>query len=158
MSQPTNDAAGFYEEGKHRRYELLFKVNGGAFAIATLLRPAGDKILSGLRLWHVSAGMALLTTVLTADIFAFGIKMNRKDAALFKWQGRLVLFLIGLLLTAAWVHASFGGLQEFAYIAGYVAFVVVVSALTDADSRDEGTHWLKSLVFGRPEPKPPGGN
>jgi hypothetical protein len=25
-----------YEDGKHRRYELLFAVNGGAFAIAKL--------------------------------------------------------------------------------------------------------------------------
>jgi hypothetical protein len=26
-----------YEEGKHRRYNLLFAVNGGAFAVAKLL-------------------------------------------------------------------------------------------------------------------------
>jgi hypothetical protein len=72
--------------------------------------------------------------------------MHGENRALFKWQGRLVLFLIGLLLTTAWVLVSFKGIEALAYIAGYVAFVVVVSALTDVESRDKRKHWLKSLM------------
>ena len=140
MAEP-DDPSKAYEEGKHRRYDLLFKVTGGAFAIASLLPRAGndDRILNNLHLWHVSAGMAVLTTVLTADIFAFGLKMHHKDEALFRWQGRLVLFLIGLLLTAAWVQVSFRGLERFAYIAGYIVFVGVVSVLTNAESRHKNS-------------------
>jgi hypothetical protein len=31
------EASELYENGKHRRYSLLFSVNGGAFAIAKLV-------------------------------------------------------------------------------------------------------------------------
>jgi hypothetical protein len=31
------DKMSLYEEGKHRRYSLLFSVNGGAFAVAKIL-------------------------------------------------------------------------------------------------------------------------
>jgi hypothetical protein len=136
--EPANDRSKAYEDGKHRRYDLLFKVNGGAFAIVSLVGKSftfttDDRILHQLHLWHVSAGMAALTTVLTADIFAFGIKMHCKDKDLFTWAGKLVLFLIGLLLTTAWVLVSFRGAEAFAYVAFYVAFVVLVSVVSALD-------------------------
>ena len=119
----ANDPPKAYEDGKHRRYDLLFKVNGGAFAIVSLVVKSStsfktdDQILGYLHLWHVSLGMAVLTTVLTADIFAFGIRAHYKDKHLFTWAGKLVLVLIGLLLTVAWVLVSFRGAEAFFYVA-----------------------------------------
>jgi hypothetical protein len=131
-ADPTSDLSKAYEEGKHRRYELLFAVNGGAFAVARLLPScaASDRLIANLHVWQVSAGMAVLTTVLTGDIFAFGFKMRGKDTALFGWQGWLVLFVIGLLLDAGWVEISFRGLERIAYLAVYVLFVAAVSLRT----------------------------
>jgi hypothetical protein len=40
------DKVSLYEEGKHRRYSLLFSVNGGAFAVAKILVGSGCKPLS----------------------------------------------------------------------------------------------------------------
>jgi hypothetical protein len=92
------DAFELYENGKHRRYSLLFAVNGGAFAVAKLLvgeitRP--EIVLGGLRLWQLSLGMLLFTAVMVWDIFEFGLKMRRTylpDA--FGPQGRIVLLLL----------------------------------------------------------------
>ena len=45
----TKEAFDLYENGKHRRYSLLFSVNGGAFAIAKLLAggPGTDPVVLG---------------------------------------------------------------------------------------------------------------
>lgn len=105
--KPTiKEAFELYENGKHRRYGLLFAVNGGAFAIAKLL--AGDvarpeAVLGGLRLWQLSLGMLLFTAVMVWDIFEFGRKMQRtylSDA--FGPQGRMVLLLLGGLIGLGW--------------------------------------------------------
>jgi hypothetical protein len=50
------------------------------------------------------------------------------------------------LLTAAWVQVSFGGLERFAYIAGYIVSVGVVSVLTNAESRHKN-----SMILTPPE-------
>lgn len=102
-----------YENGKHRRYELLFAVNGGAFAIAKLI--GEHKIdLGMLHLPQVAGGMVLFTGLMVFDIYAFGDKMHvlakkidkRKDYQVFGPQGRAVLIAIGLLLSAGWTLAS----------------------------------------------------
>jgi hypothetical protein len=106
------DAFELYENGKHRRYSLLFSVNGGAFAVAKLWTDkAGDAgvILGALTLEELSAGMALFTVVMTADIFAFGQKMRgRYLPGAFDWQGKSVLLLLGLLILSGWLLAGFG--------------------------------------------------
>jgi hypothetical protein len=105
------EAFEIYENGKHRRYGLLFSVNGGAFAIAKLLtgEPGKDgAVLGALSLPELSAGMALFTVVMIADIFMFGQKMRTtclRDA--FGWQGKTVLLSTGLLLCAGWLLAGF---------------------------------------------------
>ena len=103
---PLKDKLTLYEDGKHRRYSLLFSVNGGAFAIAKLLVGAEEKpatVLGQLTLPELSWGMILFTAVMVADIYAFGYKM-RKDFALkvFATIGKVVLISIGLL-----VHSPF---------------------------------------------------
>lgn len=93
-----------YEDGKHRRYNLLFSVNGGAFAVAKLF--AGDKAVAGLgnlTLHQLSLGMILITIVMIVDIFMFGQKMRTTylpDA--FGWQGKTVLVVIGIVICTGW--------------------------------------------------------
>jgi hypothetical protein len=68
-----------YNEGKMRRYSLLFTVNGGAFAIAKLLgEPQGGKVLGGLSLDAVAIGAVVFTCLMWLDIFTFGQMMRRK--------------------------------------------------------------------------------
>jgi hypothetical protein len=107
-----SDAYKLYEDGKHRRYDLLFAVNGGAFAIAKFI---GDKPgLGALRLPHIAIGMALFTATMVADIYMFGMKWNAlgnqisSDAryTIFGSQGRAVLLILGGLICAAWILAS----------------------------------------------------
>ena len=45
MSLTVKDALELYENGKHRRYSLLFSVNGGAFAIAKILADKGRRLV-----------------------------------------------------------------------------------------------------------------
>ena len=49
-----NEAHELYETGKHRRYSLMFAVNGGAFAIARLLTAEPGK--SGVVLGSLTLG------------------------------------------------------------------------------------------------------
>ncbi len=69
-----------YEDGKDRRYKLLFAVNGAAFTIVKWLAGERDSsaFLGSLDLWHIGVGMALFTLAMVADIDAFGLKMRKK--------------------------------------------------------------------------------
>jgi hypothetical protein len=91
-----------YLEGKMRRYSLLFSVNGGAFAIAKLLRepkPPGDLSMPALAL-----GAIVFTMIMTADIWLWGAGMrNEHGARLFRPVGQSILLMIGALLCAGWV-------------------------------------------------------
>lgn len=110
-----------YEHGKHRRYKLLFAVNGGAFAVAKLLSdPEACEVLGGLSLWQLSVGMILFTILMVMDIFFFGQNMRStlpRDAAepngmtveVFGAAGKAVLILIGILICAGWFLAAHGG-------------------------------------------------
>src|SRR3954463_2812120 len=93
-----------YEDGKHRRYSLLFTVNGGAFAVAKLFTdPKTANVLGSLTLRQLSIGMILFTIVLVLDIYMFGEKMRTHylpDA--FSWQGKSVLLLLGILICTGW--------------------------------------------------------
>jgi len=106
MSEDKNVPESFraYEDGKHRRYSLLFAVNGGAFAVAKLFADSkAVSVLGNLSLRELSVGMILFTVVMTLDIFMFGEKMRTTyslDA--FSWQGRTVLAVIGFLICAGW--------------------------------------------------------
>jgi hypothetical protein len=106
------EAYKLYEDGKHRRYELLFAVNGGAFAIAKLI---GDKSsLGGLRLPYLALGMVLFTITMVFDIYKFGEKWHAIGRQLnpdtmytiFGQPGRIVLIVIGILICLGWTLAS----------------------------------------------------
>jgi hypothetical protein len=92
-----------YEEGKHRRYSLLFSVNGGAFAVAQILAKPDGYVLGKLTLRELSWGMLFLTLVLVADIYAFGYKMRRDFLPkAFEPIGKAVLISIGLIICVGW--------------------------------------------------------
>jgi len=108
------DKLSLYEDGKHRRYTLLFSVNGGAFAVAKLLVGSEGKpgtVLGQLTLRELSWGMILFTVLMVADIYAFGYKMREYFALkVFAGIGQLVLISIGLLICCGWflvVHTPF---------------------------------------------------
>ena len=107
MSEEKKVPEGFaaYEDGKHRRYSLLFAVNGGAFAVAQLLaEKTPGFVLGHLTLRHLSVGMILFTLVMGADIYMFGDKMRKnylKDA--FGRPGKVVLILLCLIICAGWL-------------------------------------------------------
>jgi len=104
------DIVAAYEQGKHRRYSLLFAVNGGAFAVAKLLVTGFGQnafVLGGLTLWMLALGMAAFSAVMVFDIFQFGLRMRVLDGALFGTWGRLVLLLLGALLIGGWLVVGF---------------------------------------------------
>jgi hypothetical protein len=95
----------FYEDGKHRRYNLLFAVNGGAFTVAKMFADKNAALVLGhLSLRQLSLGMILFTIIMVMDIFAFGEKMRAAYLpGAFAWQGKTVLILIGALICAGWL-------------------------------------------------------
>ena len=97
-----------YEDGKGRRYNLLFAVNGGAFAIAKLFTgEQAAKSVGDLTIPWLAVGMVLFTLVMGYDIFKFGERMHEMSGgAYFKDAGRRVLKLICGLLCAGWIFAS----------------------------------------------------
>jgi hypothetical protein len=100
------EAFKLYEDGKHRRYTLLFAVNGGAFAVAKLLLDPNAE-LGQLSRTKLSIGMILFTVVMSADIFMFGHKMRTSylpDA--FGPQGKAVLLLLAAIICVGWFLVS----------------------------------------------------
>ncbi len=101
------EAFDLYENGKHRRYSLLFAVNGGAFAIARLLAGGASTqgpVLGNLTLTELAIGMAMFTVVMAVDIYAFGEKMRTSYLAnAFQFQGKAVLVLLGALQCVGWL-------------------------------------------------------
>ena len=95
-----------YEDGKHRRYDLLFAVNGGAFAIAKLLAKEDPHSAEHLTPLALSVGMILFTIVMVWDIYCFGVKMQDGRGQIFTWVGKTVLILLGLLICIGWGLAA----------------------------------------------------
>src|SRR5438876_199133 len=93
-----------YEDGKHRRYNLLFAVNGGAFAVAKLLygKDAAPN-LGHLSLLLLSVGMIAFTFIMGVDIFNFGSKMRcNYSLKVFGRVGKTVLVVICGLICTGW--------------------------------------------------------
>jgi len=156
-----SDISKAYEEGKHRRYNLLFAVNGGAFAVAQFfttdpedVRGPGDDLVGSLTYGQLSLGMVLFTIVMVLDIYMFGENMRQQTikpnstnrpkplkllfssnlSKLFSWQGKLVLFLIGLLLSAGWTLVSFNIWWLALVVLGLLGSMGLVSLLSERSS------------------------
>ena len=110
MTLTLKEAFDLYENGKHRRYSLLFAVNGGAFAVANLFTREPGKppaALGNLTLFELSIGMALFTLVMVYDIWTFGEKMRKAHLPdSFGPEGKRVLLLLGALLCIGWLLAG----------------------------------------------------
>ena len=123
---------GLYENGKGRRYNLLFAVNGGALAIlkgigdaattaiAAKTTDASSTIAMDLRgeaafsFTAASIGMMLFVLIMTVDIWMFGQRI-REEALKFGIEGapvpfgevgKAVLLLNAALLIGAWHFAA----------------------------------------------------
>lgn len=112
MDENDHRTKTFYEDGKARRYALLFSVNGGAFAVLSLAEKAGRepspsaRLIGDLSVWQLSVGLAAFSAVMVYDIFAFGEKMRARDGTLFGPAGQLVLLAIGALLVLGWLLSA----------------------------------------------------
>jgi len=104
------DGLRTYIDGKMKRYNLLFAVNGGAFAIAKLMGQNTHNI-GGLTLKQLAIGAMIFTVVMTLDIWLWG-QMMRKDffsgGSVFTPIGKAILLLLAFLLILGWGLAAFG--------------------------------------------------
>lgn len=108
------DVFKFYEDGKNRRYNLLFAVNGGVLAIAKFFPSPGGSFLSELTLRQVAAGMIAFTILMGIDICVFGIRMREAGEdtgagpgkGIFSLWGRGVLAVICALMALAWLAVA----------------------------------------------------
>lgn len=114
-----------YENGKNRRYSLLFAVNGGAFAIAKFANE-GSIYVGGLSNALIALGMVLFTALMVLDIFAFGFWCQRRFAEkVFGRIGQIVLGSIGVLICAAWLLLGFQRTEQ-PYANSAIGLLVVV--------------------------------
>jgi hypothetical protein len=115
LTDPTDQLSGIstYLEGKMKRYNLMFAVNGGAFAVAKLIAKGGDRI-GGLTFRELAIGACVFTVLMTTDIWFWGQMMRTeffggKTVTVFTWVGKGILLLLTLLLILGWALAAFGG-------------------------------------------------
>lgn len=137
-----------YEDGKHRRYKLLFAVNGGAFAVAKLFLENNNNVdvnnidvLGSLALYQLSIGLILFTIVMVVDIFIFGQKMrNTFLPGAFGWQGKGVLVTIGILICGGWLLVAWEKIITIPWLItiglGVFAIVLLLLAVAWHFTRD----------------------
>lgn len=136
-----------YEDGKQRRYTMLFTVNGGAFAVAKLFAgPSADTVLGALQLWQLSLGMILFTTVMVVDIFTFGQKMRRHlGDEVFTGYGKAVLILLGLLTATGWFLVARADVSALAMQKDVEALKQLNIQIGEAESRGD-RDWLEDVI------------
>ena len=108
------DGLRTYIDGKMRRFNLLFAVNGGAFAIAKLMtetdKSGNDVVLGDLKLWHLAVGSTIFTLLIVADNYLWAERMRKNflgDLA-FNAPGKVVLLSLGILIISAWSLVAMG--------------------------------------------------
>ena len=103
------DGLRTYIDGKLKRYNLLFAVNGAAFAIAKLATDRESKILLGhLTVSAVAWGAISFTVLMTVDIWLWArmMKKNFRGPLAFNRPGKGILLLLSGLIIVAWVLAA----------------------------------------------------
>ncbi|MGE4043329.1 MAG: hypothetical protein AB7F35_00645 [Acetobacteraceae bacterium] len=106
------DVAKLYEDGKHRRYGLLFSVNGGTLGLAKLFAEdkAGD-FLGSLTIPQLAYGMIVFTLLMWWDLWTFGQRLREdvgdhergsRNKGMFSLTGKTVLSVICLMIIGAW--------------------------------------------------------
>jgi hypothetical protein len=113
MDNRSWDAYGVYQDGKSRRFSLLFTVNGGAFALVGFLAGDQPRVKFGVfALWAfvvVPIALVLFTRAMRDDFFVFGEAMHRvwRDSGLdcpeiFSEKERRIVRCVAALLCASW--------------------------------------------------------
>jgi hypothetical protein len=115
------DMEELYENGKGRRYSLLFAVNGGAYTLAVFLlsltQTIGRVPVDSVLLFILAVATMLFSWIMCDDVYEFGIKVQKLDLAvrkepdplkvlLFGEKGQQVLKSFRWLLTLAWLIAA----------------------------------------------------
>jgi hypothetical protein len=102
--QEYKDAFAAYENGKQRRYQLLFAVNVAVLAISNIAPTPWRNVL-------LSVLMFLFTRIMTDDIRAFGKSFNDDyPNSMFREPGQRVLRNVRWILCAAWIGLALGAL------------------------------------------------
>lgn len=92
-----------YENGKNRRYNLLFAVTGGAFAAVLAIKDPA-KHLGSLSIKALSVGMVIFTIIMCIDIFTFGFNFRSElNNKVFGQVGWFVLTSLCLLIVIGWL-------------------------------------------------------
>jgi hypothetical protein len=105
----ASDEYRVYQDGKARRYTLLFSVNGGALAILEFATEVDSANLFSA----MPYGLILFTATMFIDIWAFGSALHAEVEQAFRLIGRFVLTTICGLIIAAW---SLMALQQWSLL------------------------------------------
>ena len=112
---PYNAIFRFYEEGKARRYNILFAVNTAVFGILKIVPDSKLGVLAAQDVGQFAFGMALFTLVMGFDLWMFGTKMRKAGDpgaalldGLFAIPGRLVLVMLCGLMAGGWLAVARG--------------------------------------------------
>jgi hypothetical protein len=101
-----------YQDGKIRRYNLLFAVNGGAFAILKFsVGPGGSSSSPEVLLPLLPWGMVIFSLAMFTDIWSFGRAMSKSpelEGTAFTPIGMIILSIITALLVTGWVLLALG--------------------------------------------------
>ena len=102
-------AISTYLDGKMKRYNLMFAVNGGTFALAKLFSES-KYALGKLNLTHLAIGAVAFTFLMWFDIWLWGesIRIGHFEGGrVFQAPGKAILSLLAALLILAWLFALF---------------------------------------------------
>jgi hypothetical protein len=106
------DGLRTYLEGKIKRLELMFAVNGGAFVIGKLrweLKSESGTPTEMIPIQFLAGGAIIFTVVMIMDTWLWA-DMMKKDYVHkrgFTLAGQLILGSLGLLIIAAWSYVGF---------------------------------------------------
>ncbi len=115
-----------YMDGKMKRINLLFAVNGGAFAIVKL--GPGLDVLGDFTLSKLAVGATVFTILMWWDIWGWAQGMRRRfpNEGIFTKEGEFILKVLTGLLIAGWILAAWND-PAFAetgqYIRGWFIFI-----------------------------------
>jgi len=165
MAEQKRDWSAYntYQDGKMKRYYLLFSINGGAYAIVTwavehvaALQNIGQAASLKRVAVVVAIAASLFTALMLVDVWLFGRMMSKAgtrtgdDLEYFGKHGQAVLVLIVCTLLGAWAAVLALAdlrLALIPVIAGLVAAVWI------AKSRDQSTE-TETSASANPRSKP----
>jgi hypothetical protein len=124
----ASDEYRVYQDGKARRYALLFSVNGGALAILQF----ATEIDSADLFSAMPYGLIVFTAAMFIDIWAFGSALHQEIEQAFGRIGRLVLIMICGLIIAGWflMALEHSGLFKQTMAQGLIVRTLLASLLS----------------------------